>query len=44
LQQPFAHEVALHAQRPVALSHSWPDPQAAQLAPPVPHELFDSEA
>src|SRR6202041_1730833 len=44
LQQPFAHEVASQTHWPVALLHSCPDPHAPQLAPAVPHELFDSEA
>jgi hypothetical protein len=29
---------------PVLLSHSCPDAQLAQAAPPVPHELFDWDA
>jgi hypothetical protein len=44
LQQPFAHEVELHVHRPVAVSQAWPVAQDAQAIPPVPHELFDSEA
>ena len=44
MQQPFGHDVASQAHRPVVLSHSWPDVHAVQLTPPVPHELFDSEA
>ncbi len=42
LQQPFGHEVASHTHLPVLLLHSWPDEQAAHVAPPVPHEVFDS--
>jgi hypothetical protein len=44
LQQPLGHEVASQTHLPVLLSHSWPDAQALQVAPPVPHEPFDSEA
>jgi len=44
LQHPFAQDVASQALRPVVLLHSWPEAQEAQLAPPVPHEPFDSEA
>jgi hypothetical protein len=43
LQQPLGHEVASQTHCPVAL-HSWPVPQAAQLAPPVPQDDADSEA
>jgi hypothetical protein len=44
LQQPFAHDVASQTHLPVARLHSCPDPQAPQVAPPVPHDVFDSEA
>jgi hypothetical protein len=44
VQQPPGHEVASQTQAPVLVSHSWPEAHAAQLAPPVPHEEFDSEA
>ena len=44
LQQPLGHEVTSQTHCPVLLSHSWPDAQPEQLAPAVPHELFDSEA
>ena len=43
LQQPLGHELASHTHCPVPLLHSWPDPQAEQLAPPVPQEPFDSD-
>jgi hypothetical protein len=43
LQQPFGHEVASQTHLPVVLLHSCPVPHAAQLAPAVPQELFDSE-
>jgi len=44
LQQPKGHEVASQAQRPVRASHSWPDSHRPHAAPPVPHEVFDSDA
>ena len=44
LQHPPGHEVASHTHCPLLWSHSWPEPHAAQLAPPVPHEPCDSEA
>ena len=44
LQQPVGHEVASHTHSPVALLHSCPDKHPAQVAPPAPHEPFDSEA
>jgi hypothetical protein len=44
LQQPVGHEVASQTHPPVALSHSWPDRHAPQVAPPAPHEAFDSDA
>ncbi len=37
LQQPVAHEAALQVHWPVEVSHVWPEAQAAQAAPPVPH-------
>jgi hypothetical protein len=43
LQQPFGHEVASQTHVPLVLLHSWPDPQPEQVAPPVPHEVFDCE-
>jgi hypothetical protein len=43
-QQPFGHDVASQTQLPVDGLHSCPAAQAAQLAPPVPHEAFDSDA
>lgn len=42
LQQPAGHEVASQTHFPLEV-HSSPDGQAAQVAPPVPHEVFDSE-
>lgn len=44
LQQPFGHEVASQTHLPVVLSHSWPSEHPAQVAPPVPHEVYDSDA
>jgi hypothetical protein len=44
LQQPFGQEVESHTQRPVVALHSCPDAHAAHAAPPVPHELVDSDA
>ncbi len=38
-QQPLAHEVALHTQAPVAVSHACPGAHIAHIAPPVPHAL-----
>jgi hypothetical protein len=43
LQHPCGHEVASHTHAPVALLHSWPATHAAHVAPPVPHDPFDSE-
>jgi len=43
LQHPLGHELASHTQLPVAL-HSWPAGHALHAAPPVPHEVLDSEA
>jgi hypothetical protein len=42
LQQPFGHEVESQTHWPVVLLHSWPDPHAPHVAPPVPQEPFDS--
>jgi hypothetical protein len=44
LQQPFAHDVALQTHCPVPRLHSCPDAHAPQVAPPVPHDVFDSAA
>jgi hypothetical protein len=44
LQQPLGQEVASQTQAPVILLHSCPVAQAAQLAPIVPHDVFDSDA
>jgi hypothetical protein len=45
LQQPAGHEAASHTHWPVALLHSCPGVvQLVQVAPPVPHEVVDSEA
>jgi hypothetical protein len=44
LQQPVGHDVASHTHWPAVLLHSWPELQAPHVAPPVPHELFDSDA
>jgi hypothetical protein len=44
LQQPFGHDEALHTHCPVVVLHCCPDAQPEQLAPPLPHELSDSEA
>jgi hypothetical protein len=44
LQHPFGHDVASQTHVPVVRLHSWPVPQAAHAAPPVPHEPFVSEA
>jgi hypothetical protein len=37
LQQPFWQEVPPQAHCPLLVSQCWPDPQAAQVAPPAPH-------
>ncbi len=42
VQQPLGHEVASHTHCPVVLLHSWPLGQAEQVAPPAPHDVFDS--
>jgi len=44
LQQPPAHEVASQTHFPVVVLHSSPDGHAEQLAPLVPHDVFNSEA
>jgi len=41
-QQPLEHVFASQAHVPLVVSHS-PLPQAAQVAPPVPHDEADSE-
>jgi hypothetical protein len=43
-QQPPGHEVASQVHCPVLVSHSCPERQAPQLAPPTPHCGFDWEA
>jgi len=43
LQQPLGHVVASHAHAPVVVSHR-PCEQEAQIAPPAPHCVGDSEA
>jgi hypothetical protein len=42
VQQPMGHDVESHWHWPVALLHSWPDGQAAQLAPFEPQEALVS--
>jgi hypothetical protein len=42
LQQPAGHEVPSHTHAPVLLLHSSPAAQATHVAPPEPHEEFDS--
>ena len=44
MQQPPGHDVALQTHWPLARLHTWPDAHAAQVAPPAPHEAFDSLA
>ncbi len=44
MQQPLGHEVASQTHCPVASLHSWPVAHAPHVAPPVPHEPFDSLA
>jgi len=41
LQQPLGHEAASQTHCPLPL-HAWPAAQAAQAAPPLPHEELDS--
>jgi len=43
VQQPPGQEVASQAHCPVLVSHSCPDGQASQLAPPTPHCLLVCE-
>jgi hypothetical protein len=43
LQQPSAQELESQTHCPVVLSHSWPDPQAPHVAPPVPHDIVVSD-
>jgi hypothetical protein len=43
LQQPFGHDVPSQTHVPLVLLHSWPEAQAAHVAPPAPHEGVDSE-
>jgi hypothetical protein len=42
-QHPLGHDVTSQTHVPFALSHSLPVGHAAQLAPMVPHDVFDSE-
>jgi hypothetical protein len=42
VQQPLGHEVALHPHCPVLVLQAWPDAHALHVAPPAPHEPFDS--
>jgi hypothetical protein len=44
LQQPLGHEVASQTHWPVVLLHSWPAAHAPHAAPPLPHDVFDSDA
>ena len=49
LQQPKGQELASQTHcptvlSPAVLSHSWPDTQGPHAAPPVPHEVLDSDA
>jgi hypothetical protein len=44
LQQPLGHELASQTHCPVDVLHSWPVPQAPQVAPFAPQEPLDSEA
>ena len=43
LQQPSGHEVGLQTHCPEAVSHAWPESQAAQASPPVPHAATESD-
>jgi hypothetical protein len=43
LQQPFGQVVESQKHWPVFLLHACPEAQAAQAAPAVPQELFDSD-
>jgi hypothetical protein len=42
LQQPPGHELASQTHAPLPL-HAWPVPQEPHAAPPVPHEVLDSD-
>jgi hypothetical protein len=42
VQHPIGHEFTSHWQTPVLRLHSWPAGHAAHVAPPLPHEVFDS--
>ena len=44
LQQPFGHEVASQTHWPLVLLHSCPVAHPVQVAPVVPHDVFDSDA
>jgi hypothetical protein len=44
VQQPLGHDVPSHTHFPTLVLHSCPDPHEAHVAPPVPHEPFDSDA
>ena len=44
LQQPAGHEVASQTHCPLALLHSSPEPHGWHVAPPAPHDPFDSLA
>jgi hypothetical protein len=43
-QQPPEHDDGVHLHVPLVVSQAVPAPQAAQVAPPVPHEVDDSPA
>jgi hypothetical protein len=38
-QQPLGHELESQTHAPASVEQSWFAPHAAQLAPPVPHEV-----
>jgi hypothetical protein len=42
VQQPIGHEAALQTHAPVVVLHACPVGHAAQVAPLLPHEVFDS--
>jgi hypothetical protein len=44
LQHPFGHDAALQTHCPVVLLHACPAEHALHEAPPVPHEVLDSDA
>jgi hypothetical protein len=44
VQQPLGQEVASHTHWPVVLLHSCPEGHPAHVAPPAPHDVFDSFA